>query len=159
MVKCDRVKSNVRDEKTRKMLCPFCNRLLTGSSFKGRLDSLPISDIQELKIDLDFSKSELKSVRAELDATKQKLVSITAHGTIPDIAMFNTMMQQVNAINEKLERRIDPRELAKEVLKEVLNPLKTEQKLSKSEQLKLDAVAKTNSDNLKLIQKQAKNKR
>lgn len=157
MVKCDRVKSNVSAEKIRKMLCPYCNRLLTGSSVKVRPSSLPLIDMQELKIDMDFSKSELRSVRTELGATKQKLIYFTAPAAVIDIAMFNTMMQQINAINEKLERRIDPRELAKEVVKEVLNPLKTDQKLSKSERMKLDAAAKTNLDNLKLIQKQAKN--
>lgn len=116
----------------------------------------PLSEVQELKIDLEFSRFELWVVQDELDVTKQKLASVTIPASVLDITMFNTMMQQVNAINEKLEMKIDTKELAKEVLKEVLNPSKTEQKLSKAEQMKLDAAAKTSSDNLKLIQKQAK---
>ena len=110
-----------------------------------------------MKIDLEFSNFQLRFVTDELNETKQKLASVTAPAAVLDITMFNTMMQQFNAINDKLEKKIDTKELAKEVLKEVLNPSKTDQKVSKAEQMKLDAAAKTNSDNLKLIQKQAKN--
>nr|WP_121271596.1 hypothetical protein [Pedobacter schmidteae] len=52
---------------------------------------------------------------------------------------------------------MDVKQLAKETLKEVLNPIDAPQKLSKKEQIKLDAEAKTSLENLKLIRKHAKN--
>lgn len=137
MIKCIQVKANINDEKAIKMFCPYCKDLLTHSGFKRR--------------------PELRYVRAELVATKRKLPAVKPPFTFVDMGMLNTIMQEINAINEKLENKIDPKTLANQVIKEVLNPLKTSQKLSKSDQIRLAAAAKTDRDNLKLIQKQARN--
>lgn len=157
MIKNDQVKKNLNDGKIPKMFCPYCNRLQTDSSLKGLQDSLPLNQIQKLKIELDLCKSEMRSFRAVFHATKQNLLVSTPPRIIVDMAILNTIMQQIILINEKLGCNTDPKALAKQVIKEVLNPLKTIQKISKSEQIKLDAAAKTDRDNLKLIRKQAKN--
>jgi len=61
-------------------------------------------------------------------------------------------MQQIIVINENIEWKIDPITLSKQGLKEMINPLKSQHKISKSEQIMLVAAAKTDRDNLKLIQ-------
>ena len=64
------------------------------------------------------------------------------------------------AINERLDNTvINVKDLAREVVKEVLNPLSTGNKFTRAEQIKVDAAAKTASDNLKLIQKNARKRK
>ncbi|MFA4868078.1 MAG: hypothetical protein WC623_07765 [Pedobacter sp.] len=61
-----------------------------------------LTEVEELKIDLDFSKFDLRLVQDELNETKRKLASVITTTPIVDITMFNAMMEQFNTINDKL---------------------------------------------------------
>lgn len=91
------------------------------------------------------------------NTTKAEQDNIRLKMQIDSLIQSNTA---IIAINQKLDNSvINIKDVAREVVKEVLNPLSTGKKLTKAEQIKADAAAKTASDNLKLIKKSARSRK